>query len=241
VPVAVSEPTVCRVAGHPSRVPSARRLAAALLRSVCLLAPCLAAPAIAATPTVVDVPSRPAFVQPPGRSERPARVGDTLRERSLIGTRTPGRLQVRLADGRSLRLGGDAVLRLQAGDLQLEKGRLIAWIAPGMPRRQPLRIRTRSATAAILGTTVFVEVTPERERIFSWEGTVAVRTAAGVDAVLNAGEQILCERGVCGAPHPMPDQERRTRRSRSDLLNGFSAPMETLPLIDAALGTTAAP
>ncbi|MFM7646495.1 MAG: iron dicitrate transport regulator FecR, partial [Cyanobium sp.] len=70
-----------------------------------------------ARPTVVDVPSRPAFVQPPGSGERPARVGESLLERSLVGTRTPGRLQVRLADGRSLRLGGDAVLRLQGGDL----------------------------------------------------------------------------------------------------------------------------
>lgn len=194
-----------------------------------------------ARPTVVDVPSRPAFVQPPGSGERPARVGESLLERSLVGTRTPGRLQVRLADGRSLRLGGDAVLRLQGGDLQLERGRLIAWIRPGTPRRQPLRIRTRSATATILGTTVFLEVSSEQERIFSWEGNVAVRTAAGREWVLAAGQQLLCVRGSCGEPQAMPAEEKQERRRSSDLLNGFYAPMETLPLIDRALGLQTPP
>ena len=185
---------------------------------------------------MVDVPSRPAFVQPPGSGERPARVGESLLERSLVGTRTPGRLQVRLADGRSLQLGGDAVLRLQGGDLQLERGRLIAWIRPGTPRRQPLRIRTRSATATILGTTVFLEVSPEQERIFSWEGNVGVRTTEGREWVLAAGQQLLCVRGICGEPQPLPAEEKQQRRRSSDLLNGFTAPMETLPLIDRALG-----
>ena len=194
-----------------------------------------------ARPMVVDVPSRPAFVQPPGSGERPARVGESLLERSLVGTRTPGRLQVRLADGRSLRLGGDAVLRLQGGDLQLERGRLIAWIRPGTPRRQPLRIRTRSATATILGTTVFLEVSPEQERIFSWEGNVGVRTAAGREWVLAAGQQLLCVRGRCGEPQPLPAEEKQQRRRSSDLLNGFTAPMETLPLIDRALGLPGRP
>jgi len=194
-----------------------------------------------ALPKVVDVPSRPAFVQPPGSGERPARVGESLLERSLVGTRTPGRLQVRLADGRSLRLGGDAVLRLQGGDLQLERGRLIAWIRPGTPRRQPLRIRTRSATATILGTTVFLEVSPEQERIFSWEGNVGVRTAAGREWVLAAGQQLLCVRGRCGEPQPLPAEEKQERRRSSDLLNGFTAPMETLPLIDRALGLPGRP
>ena len=194
-----------------------------------------------ARPKVIDVPSRPAFVQPPGSGERPARVGESLLERSLVGTRTPGRLQVRLADGRSLRLGGDAVLRLQGGDLQLERGRLIAWIRPGTPRRQPLRIRTRSATATILGTTVFLEVSPEQERIFSWEGNVGVRTAAGREWVLAAGQQLLCVRGRCGEPQPLPAEEKQERRRSSDLLNGFTAPMETLPLIDRALGLPGRP
>jgi hypothetical protein len=68
---------------------------------------------------------------------------------------------------------------------------LIAWIRPGTPRRQPLRIRTRSATATILSTTVVLEVSPEQERIFSWEGNVGVRTAAGREWVLAAARAAL--------------------------------------------------
>jgi hypothetical protein len=37
-------------------------------------------------PKVVDVPSRPAFVQPPGRAESDARVGQLLQLNTLLRT-----------------------------------------------------------------------------------------------------------------------------------------------------------
>jgi len=61
-----------------------------------------AAPAV---PRVVEVPSRPAFVKPPGAMERPALPGQVLAPRTLLRTQLPGRLQVQLANGRSFRLG----------------------------------------------------------------------------------------------------------------------------------------
>jgi hypothetical protein len=88
---------------------------------------------------------------------------------------------------------------------------------------------------------VFLEVSSEQERIFSWEGNVAVRTAEGREWVLTAGQQLLCERGRCGEPQPMPAEEKQERRRSSDLLNGFYAPMDTLPLIDRALGLQSPP
>ena len=130
-----------------------------------------------ARPTVVDVPSRPAFVQPPGSGERPVRVGESL----------------------------------------LERGRLIAWIRPGTPRRQPLRFRTRSGTATILGTTVVLEVSPEQERIFSWEGNVGLRTAAGRECVLAAARAAL---RMQSAPEAL--NRRRKKESLASLWMGIA-------------------
>lgn len=189
-----------------------------------------------ALPVVVDVPSRPAFTRPPGGEESPARVGEWLVSRSVLRTQKPGRLQVQLPDGRSFRLGGDAVLRLTPEALDLEQGQIIAWIQPGRPRGRPLRLRTRVATASITGTTVFVEASATAVKLFGWEGLVQVSTDDGRQVELRAGEQLSWENGAWQAKRRLTAPELQQRRSRSILLNGFTAPMETLPVLERELG-----
>ena len=186
-------------------------------------------------PKVVDVPSRPAFVQPPGRAESDARVGQLLQLNTLLRTQKPGRLQVRLADGRSFRLGGDALLRLSAGALDLRRGQIIAWVNPGRGGGPPLRVKTRVGTASIEGTTVFIEATDTGLKIFSWEGEVACTTNDGQRKTLRSGEQLAYENGTWAKTRLTP-QEAAARRQKSILLNGFSAPMETLPVLEKELG-----
>jgi hypothetical protein len=194
-------------------------------------------------PKVVDVPSRPAFVQPPGRAESDARVGQLLQLNTLVRTQKPGRLQVRLADGRSFRLGGDALLRLSAGALDLRRGQIIAWVNPGSGGGPPLRVKTRVGTASIEGTTVFIEATENDVKVFSWEGTVAVTTDSGQRFVLRSGEQVSHRARADGGevwegPTRLSRAELDQRRARSILLNGFNAPMDTLPVIEKELGFT---
>lgn len=194
-------------------------------------------------PKVVDVPSRPAFVQPPGRAESDARVGQLLQLNTLLRTQKPGRLQVRLADGRSFRLGGDALLRLSAGALDLRRGQIIAWVNPGSGGGPPLRVKTRVGTASIEGTTVFIEATENDVKVFSWEGTVAVTTETGQRFVLRSGEQVSHRASADGGvgwegPIRLSRTELDQRRARSILLNGFNAPMDTLPVIEKELGFT---
>ena len=196
-----------------------------------------------ALPTVVDVPTRPAFVQAPGRAETDARVGQILQLNTLLRTQKPGRLQVRLPDGRSFRLGGDALLRLSAGTLDLRRGQIIAWVNPGSGGGPALRVRTRVGTASIEGTTVFIDATETDVKVFSWEGTVAVTTDSGQRFVLRSGEQVSHRARAAGGegwegPTRLSRAELDQRRARSILLNGFNAPMETLPVIEKELGFT---
>ena len=219
--------------------------AAALLAVLAVEPPAVSAgPPATTTPTVVDVPSRPAFVRPPGRSEAAARTGQSLPLQSLLRTEKPGRMQVRLPDGRSFRLGGNALLRLAGSSLDLQRGQIIAWVNPGSPAGAPLRVRTRVGTASIVGTTVFIEASDEAVKIFSWEGTVRMDTDTGKTVMLTSGEQLSHESAptTAGASpgwqplRRLSRSELDTRRARSILLNGFDAPMETLPVIEKELG-----
>lgn len=192
-------------------------------------------------PRVVEVPFKPAFVRPPGRKEVLARVGQILAPTSLLRTEKPGRLQVQLANGRNFRLGGDAVLRLAPDGLNLEKGQIIAWVNPGQKGGSPLKIRTRVATASIVGTTVFIEATDDSLKVFSWEGHVQVETDAGRRYNLTSGQQLTLDKQTWQEPRRLSQSEAAARRQKSILLNGFATPMETLPVIEKELGLTAVP
>ena len=150
-------------------------------------------PSRAAQPRVVEVPAGPAFVRLPGASEINARSGQSLKTNALLRTAKPGRMQVMLGNGRQFRMGGDAQLRLGASDVELLRGSLIGWIKPGTPRLNPFTIKTRLATASIQGTTVFLELTDDQFKVFSWEGTVQVETSNGRRFTLTSGQQLLLD------------------------------------------------
>ena len=150
-------------------------------------------PGHAAQPRVVEVPVGPAFVKLPGATEITARSGQSLKTNALLRTAKPGRMQVMLGNGRQFRMGGDAQLRLGASNVELLKGSIIGWIKPGTPRRSPFSIKTRLATASIQGTTVFLELTDQKFKVFSWEGTVQVETSKGQRFTLKSGQQLLLD------------------------------------------------
>jgi len=212
-------------------------------------------PALATPPQVVEVPAGPAFVQRPGEAQIPAREGQSLIPSTLLRTSKPGRMQVKLSNGRQFRMGGDAKLKLAGAGVELLKGSIIGWISPSITNRRPFQIRTRLATASIQGTTVFLELNDDTFRVFSWEGNVQVRTKDGEEFTLQSGQQLLLDlkrqlddtRGrVTDAiewepPAPMADTDIDRRMKGSALINGFSTPLDTLPIIERELGTSAAP
>ena len=231
--------SVASAAGRPSlAVATVAALPLGLAWSLGAPWPASAAPAV---PRVVEVPSRPAFIKPPSALERPARPGQLLAERTLLRTQRPGRIQVELANGRRFRLGGDAVARLGTDRVDLENGQIIAWVNPGSKGGSPFRIRTRVATASIVGTTVFIEATPDSVKVFSWEGHVSVAADSGQRYELQSGQQVVFQRGAWLPPRRLSTEEAATRRQESILLNGFAAPMETLPVIERDLGLTPQP
>ena len=85
--------------------------------------------------SIQEVVSQPAFQRPPGRSEAKARQGQSLQNRTLLRTASPGRMQIRFNQGnRSFRMGGNASLQLNGNTIDHKGGQVIAWIAPGGSR-----------------------------------------------------------------------------------------------------------
>ncbi|MEX1316997.1 MAG: FecR domain-containing protein, partial [Synechococcaceae cyanobacterium] len=125
--------------------------------------------------------------------------------------------------------------RVRPRSLQLERGQIIAWVTPGSAGSGPLEVRTRSATASIEGTTVFVQAGERDLRLFSWEGRVRVVTDAGDTVILDSGEELAYRDGAWQPPRRLSREEAARRGARSQLLRGFDTPMETLPLIEEAL------
>ncbi|MCP9850046.1 FecR family protein [Cyanobium sp. Morenito 9A2] len=194
-------------------------------------------------PRIVDVAARPAFTRAVGRPEVMAQPGQLLAPGTVLRTQSPGRLQVRMADGRSFRLGGDAELRLTGQELDLRRGQIIAWVNPGQKgQASPLRIRTRVATASIVGTTVFIEASPDKVLFLSWEGRVKVDTDTGKLVQLKGG-QVMAKTGErWDLPRRLTPEEARSRRARNPLFSAFTTPMDTLPLIDRQIdGLSATP
>ena len=215
------------------------RRALSLLSLTLLLSSALVA-AAPQVPRVIEVPARPAFTRLAGSAEKDAHPGQWLPPESMLRTQTPGRLQVQLAHGRSFRLGGDAVVRLRGDELELEKGRIIAWVNPGSKGGAPLRIRTRVATASIVGTTVFIEATKDKTLFLSWEGKVRIDTDQARSFELMGGQAMAKVDGIWQLPHRLSPDEARQRRSNSLLFQNFTAPMQTLPQIDHTFGFAAA-
>ena len=246
----------------------------------------LGQPSHAAQPKIVEVPVGPAFVTLPGTAEIQARSGQALRTDAVLRTSKPGRMQVMLGNGRQFRMGGNAELRLGTANVQLLKGSIIGWIKAGTPRSNPFTIKTRLATASIQGTTVFIELTDQKFKIFSWEGTVQVETENGQYFTLRSGQQLLLDLkrqmaevshqldglesalGTIGSvttqpspsrdrygsvqprqrdemelnwepPQPISIQDAERRLQKSQLINGFSTPLDTLPEIERELGVSA--
>ncbi|MFN5751508.1 MAG: FecR domain-containing protein, partial [Pseudanabaena sp.] len=159
-------------------------------------------------------------------------VADTVR------TEANGKTQIEFNNGVGFRIGGDSILQIQPQNrLHLKSGKMITWIKPGL--KVPTEISTPYATAAIRGTTAFVEIPKDINqgvRFFSWEGTVSVKLPnQSKEIVLVTGEEILIKPNDTKPPvvRRLDLQEWKDNVSRkSSFLRSFKTPLPTQPIID---------
>jgi hypothetical protein len=196
---------------------------------------------------VTLVEENPVFMRlKQSKDEIAAKVGAGLNVADIIRTQAKGRTQVDFKNGVAFRIGGDSVLEIQPNNrLHLKSGEMITWVQPGL--KVPTEISTSVATAAIRGTTAYVEIPKDINkgvRFFSWEGTVVVRLPNQTkEIILLTGEEIIVKPNSTIPPvvYRLNPKEWKTRAQHSRFLRSFRTPLPTQSIIDKLVPGQASP
>ncbi len=169
--------------------------------------------------------------------ETDAKVGMGLHVADTVRTKGKGKTQIEFDNGIGFRIGGDSTVQIKPNNqLNLTEGKMITWVKPGL--KVPTEISTAYATAAIRGTTAFVEIPKDINqgiRFFSWEGTVVVKLAnQSKEIILLTGEEIIVKPNSKTLPvvRRMDLNEWKEISKTSSLLRSFDAPLPTQTVID---------
>lgn len=163
-----------------------RHVARGLLLVAAMLG--VAAPSFAQE-AVVDAVQMPAWVERDGRS-LPLAPGMALQSRDAVRTGPDAKLLLKLAEGSSVKLGENAVLRLDAIATRREDGIFTAVMnvvagafryttaAIAKARRREVSITVATATAGIRGTDLWGKAASDRDIICLIEGRIEVTRGA---------------------------------------------------------------
>ena len=169
--------------------------------------------------------------------ETDAKVGMGLHVADTVRTQGKGKTQIEFDNGIGFRIGGDSIVQIKPNNqLNLTEGRMITWVKPGL--KVPTEISTAYATAAIRGTTAFVEIPKDINkgiRFFSWEGTVVVKLAnQSKEITLLTGEEIIVIPNSTKSPvvRRLTLKEWKEISKTSELLRSFDTPLPTQTVID---------
>jgi FecR protein len=169
--------------------------------------------------------------------ETDAKVGMGLHVADTVRTQGKGKTQIEFNNGIGFRIGGNSSVQIKPNNrLNLTEGKMITWVKPGL--KVPTEISTAYATAAIRGTTAFVEIPKDIKkgiRFFSWEGTVVVKIAnQPKEIVLLTGEEIIVIPNSKTPPvvRRLTLNEWKEISKKSELLRSFNAPLPTQKVID---------
>jgi hypothetical protein len=198
---------------------------------------------------VALIEAEPVLVKPSGSDrETDATVGMGLKVADIIRTQTPGRTQVEFDNGVAFRIGGNSSLEIQPQNrLKFDQGNMITWVKPG--QKVPAEIVTPAATAAIRGTTAFVQIPEDVAtkgiRIFSWEGDIAVslNSDPSQEVIITTGEELIIMPDATELPpvQRLSMAEWNDRVNGADFLHSFDEPLPTLPTIEQLMPGQSSP
>ncbi|HXB01986.1 MAG TPA: FecR family protein [Opitutaceae bacterium] len=168
-------------------------------------------------------------------SERPAVVNAMFNMPDLVRTGADSRAELVAEDKTITRVGANTIFSFDPANrtINLQQGSLLFHSPKGMGGGT---IRTSSATAAVLGTTLIVTTTRSGGfKVIDLEGHVAIKFLSGVHQDLNPGQMTFVLAG--GRPAPVLTIRLDTLTKDSHLVQGFAAPLPSMPLIQQQVDT----
>jgi hypothetical protein len=168
-------------------------------------------------------------------SQQPAVVNAVFNMPDLVRTGAASRAELVAEDKTITRVGANTIFSFDSANrtINLQQGSLLFHSPKGMGGGT---IRTSSATAAVLGTTLIVTTTHNGGfKVIDLEGHVAIKFLSGVREDLNPGQMTFVLAG--GHPAPVLTIRLDTLTKDSHLVQGFAAPLPSMPLIQQQVDT----
>lgn len=165
---------------------------------------------------------------------RAARLQDRVTFRDVVRTGVKSRAELTFPDATLARVGANSVFSFRPDQraFDLKQGCILFHSPKGKGGGQ---IHTAAATAAVTGTTIIVATTPNGGfKVLVLEGRARLRMANGQVSNLRAGQMAYVLPGAKRISPPLSFHLSEQVKG-SDLVRGFSAPLPSIPLIDAAI------
>jgi hypothetical protein len=162
-------------------------------------------------------------------SEKPAAINDIFKMPDFVRTGAGSRAELVAADKTITRVGANTIFSFDPANrtIDLQEGSLLFHSPKGKGGGV---IRTSSATAAVLGTTLIVATTHSGGfKVIDLEGHVAIRFLNGLKQDLRPGQMTFVLPG--GHPAPVITIRLDTLTKNSHLVQGFTEPLPSMPLI----------
>lgn len=174
-------------------------------------------------------------VSPATKAAQPARVKNVVKAPDLVRTGPDSRAELTAPDQTITRIGANAVFSFEpAGrNIDLQQGSILFHCPSGKGGGS---IHSGGAAAAVLGTTIIVSATPNGGfKIIVLEGKGKATLPNGKTVRLKEGQLVFVLPGqnVFG---PLLDINLEKLVGGSLLVNGFSTPLSSQPLINDAIG-----
>jgi DNA/RNA endonuclease YhcR with UshA esterase domain len=177
-------------------------------------------------------------ILPEAAAPAPAKVGDTISGGTAVSTGVQSRAELRYPDKTLTRLGANSIFRMDQGTrtVEVEKGVILLQVPKQLGGAQ---VRTAAVTAAVTGTTLLVEYSPDGYiKIIVIEGEVDVFLNANrkVFRTLTAGDMwITRANDTSGLPMPVKVDLKRLKRTSKLLDETVFPPLGNASEMEAAL------
>jgi hypothetical protein len=208
-----------------------------------LLAVALTARAAAPVPleesVVIEAVNDVTHIAMPAGRAGPVTVRAHLRSPDRLRTGRQSRAELEAPDGTITRLGANTTFAFDAAtrSLELKSGSLLFHSPSG---RGGGTIRSTSASAAVLGTTIIAAATLDGGfKLLVLEGRAQVDFTAGAPLQLDAGQMTFIRPagGGAGAPGPVLHFDLAQQVKNSRLIQGFARPLPSRAKIEQAVVT----
>ena len=162
---------------------------------------------------------------------------EVLRAPDQLQTGRQSRAELEAPDGTITRIGANTLFYFDRAsrELQLTQGSVLFHSPAG---KGGGKIRSRTASAAVLGTTIIAAATPDGGfKLLVLEGRAQVDFAAGARLALDAGQMtfVLPGPGGAGAPGPVMYFDLARQVAASQLVNGFARALPSKDKVDRAV------